>query len=304
MSGDIELVKKNVSQFLAVQGVDLPLVETDEGPVVVFGEEEVPVFDKALRLSLIQPGAVTGKPELVPHINKYFIDGFEESYGTLTAIPVCVVNYTRVLYDGEFKAGETKKALCRSGNGVTPHRGIEVPVNPVCAEVLEHRDTGGVRFKEVCPKAMFSEGARPECSFQVTVGMLIVELGYAPVYLSFHGKSLSPFNQFQKKHKETAMKARIQRKSIKDYVVSLGVDIKGTYSTPILNIKFDPELNAKQYAPLVSHYANTVFRAMAEAADREELPQTAAAGTQETIETVVVDDASEAAAAESFNLAM
>ena len=304
MSNELELMKKNVGQFLALQDASLELVQTEEGPVANIGEMQIPVYEGAQQLLLVQPGAVAGDKTLGPHINKYYIKGFEESFAKLTVIPVCVVNYSRVLFDGEYKAGEKKKALCRSGNGTEPHKAIEVPINPVCAVVKENTKTGGVRFEEVCDKAKFiTQGQPPECSLSVTIAFLVAELDYAPVFLTLHGKSLSPFNKFQKLFKETSSKARMQRKSIKDYVVELGVDVQGTYSTPTFALKYSPELAPRQYTPLVNLYAATVFQKMAADAESYTPRQDSLAST-ETIEALPDTAESAADAADSFNLSL
>ena len=174
-----------------------------------------------------------------------------------------------MLYDEKYTPGEKKSALCRSSNGVVPSPSVENPRNDVCAEVLEHRDTGGLRFKEVCPCATWDNG-KPECALSVELAFLIAEFGFAPVHISFHGKALSPFNVFQKKFKETQMKARIQRKSIKDFVVELGVKVDGAYCTPTFNLKYAPEMGASKYAGLAGYYAGTLYRDMAERAMQAE----------------------------------
>lgn len=299
MSGELEIVKKNVGQFLAMQDASIELVDTDEGPVTLINGENVPVYDSSLQLKLIQSGAVSGNPELVPHINKFYIEGFEESYDKLHVLPVCVVNYSRVLYDGKYTPGEKKQALCRSSNGVTPAKSIENPRNDICAEVFEHRDTGGVRFKEVCPCATWDNG-KPECALSVTLGFLVVEFGYAPVHIMFHGKAISPFNTFQKKYKETQAKARIQRKSIKDYVVELSVKVEGAYCVPVFNLKHAPDLEPKQYAGLVNYYASTLYRDMAERAEAAQSGNSEGEVNVETVNTASAPSGDDDV--ESFNI--
>lgn len=265
------MIRSQQSRFIKTREYDPALVnQTDDGPVAVIGEEEIPLLDMAFDVQVVQPGHVRNNKELASLVGKIVVMLDPSNPGDVTAdeltlMPVTIVSFGfRNFGPFDEKGGEDdKKLLCYSTDGVQPSRKLPAPMNPVCSELV--LQNGEYHRRIVCPYAQWDGDKKPDCRAVVTLGLFDLERKI-PLRLQLHGTAYGAWTSLQRAYKQARNVARLKKKSINDYVIKMTVENNGTYMTPQFKlVEADGETGKpSDYLPVCKYYMDTVFARLPE----------------------------------------
>jgi hypothetical protein len=145
-----------------------------------------------------------------------------------------------------------------------------------------------VRFEPVCPKAVWTDGKKPECGDVKRAAFFDIETNM-PLRMQFSGMGISAWNQFQKEYRKHKNLVRLQGKNLADYVLKLTLDDKGTYFVLIFKFEEATTLNPAAYRGLMEWYVDNLFTRT----DNQDDPGAAGSGgsADSTVEVDISGDA-------------
>lgn len=254
--------------------------ETSEGALFVVGDEKVPVLDTLLDVNIVQPGSVKQNKALAPHVGKFLYPDLEESFATLSLLPIKIMYRGRRLFP-PFGEGDGE-LICSSNDGETPSDRILSPVAEECGRFVEKG--GKLRFEPTCEQAKWSEDGktRPACGEVITVAFYDLSLK-APIRLQFRGTGISAWNAFLREFNKYKNIARLKGKKIYDYVIQASLENEGTYFKLSFKFQEAPEMQASAFLPLLAWYKEHLLT-------RPDDSDAAAAGSSSTSAEVDVTD--------------
>lgn len=255
------LLEAQHSRFIKNMEYDLPIAQTDDGPVATVNGEEVPLLDIFFDLQIVQPGHVTQNKKLSSLVGKILVlynkeEPDSEYAEELYLIPITILGYGQRNF-GPYDTQEGK-LLCYSMDGVTPAERVTAPLHHVCAEVV-FRNGEYIR-NLVCPHATWSDDKKPDCRTVVSLAFLDMERK-VPVRLQLHGTGIGAWNQLQKAYKQARNVARLRKKSINDCIIKLYIRNEGTYMVPEFKVQEAPESLGRpiDWLPVCKYYMQTIF---------------------------------------------
>jgi hypothetical protein len=263
-------------------------IETDEsGPIAIIGEKTIPVIDSVFDVQVVQPGSIKQNKDLKPHLGKFYFKDLETSKDVLLLLPLKELTPGRRLYP-PFDSGE-KDLLCYSVNGETPSAKVEAPISERCGSFVQKGDV--VRFEPHCPKAVWEDGKKPECSELKRAAFYDIETNM-PLRMSFSGTGISAWNNFQKEYRKHKNIVRLQGKNLADYVLKVTLENEGTYYRLVFKFEEAPALHPALYRGLMEWYVDNLFTRQDQQQDEPALGGTTAAAGKEPIDVSGEADAS------------
>jgi len=253
-------------QLVFTSSVNLPVPTiTEEGPMMVINNEEIPVFDAILEVSPVQPGHVKKDKSLAKHIAEFNHIDLKEFSEKLRLLPIAEGRRGRQLFS-EYDDGNNE-LLCYSVDGIKPSPKVESPMCEVCANVVEGKN-GVPYYEPVCEQASWENG-KPECGDYLWVIFFDMDLKI-PIKIRFKGIMLSAWNKFKRDYNKYKNIARLKRQSIYDYIIEATLENEGNYCSLNLELVESKENAPKEYVPLMAWYLeNLVKTDMAKAEESE-----------------------------------
>lgn len=263
-SAALALYEANRAQFFKNTDYELDVQNTSDGPVCYVEGEEVPLLDMAFNLKIVQPGHVPTNKELKDLVGKILIvfdkdQEAEEYTDEMFLLPITHLGSSRSYYKESYDAknGDSRPD-CASRDGLYPNRDVVMPMHGQCAELtLGNNDPF---LTPVCPKAVWTDGKRPECREQIALAFFDLER-HTPVRMYLHGKAISAWTSLRQQYKQARNIARLKKKSINDYVIKLTVNNEGTYVIPQFKLIEAPEKIGKpaNWVAVCKYYLQSLF---------------------------------------------
>lgn len=237
--------------------LELEVLPSTEGPCVSLDGEDIPLVDVVFPITIVQPGHLTikeNKSKYTAHKGKFYNEVLEESASELRLLPLAVLGHGRRLY-GPYDPNNTD-LLCYSLDGSSPADKVEYPISESCGTFSV--TPRGEFFTAVCPKAVWVDGKKPECSESLTVAFFDID-NRVPVEMQLTGTQISAWNNFKKSYKQKKNAARIKKKSIHDFVILATIEDEGTYASIKFTLENMGDENPGKYAPLMKYYWENLF---------------------------------------------
>ena len=246
----------------AVSSQGLEIIQSEDGPSAIIDGVEYPILTEVFNLSIVQPGHAQRDQKFIGHAGEVYIEELDEFYKERTLLPIRIIRFGQQLFDGNYDTKKENKPLCYSIDGMKPSSKV---FNPKCGlggecAVIEEGRNGPYR-KLTCPKAVWENGAKPECRGYVVVAFLDVTDPETPIPLrmTLKGTGMSALTTLNRAYERIKNVARLKKQNLSDYSVKLTVDNKGTYCVPVFTPTYDASKPSK-YMYMRAYYRDVIER--------------------------------------------